>query len=309
MRGETEATPEMANPAPLSPVGSFSTDASSPPPFDVIAGSHRTEDLPRSAGLGERLRQVGTALNVLRGISMSSIDDLPAEEARGRRSRSSSIINETDEIDEVPDESQTRSDQPPRASLRDRFRQIGTAISMLRTYTSSKNDERPAFKGGSSADRADFRLGIGRSMRAYNLFEEIRVDYIKSLQDLSPESREWEATMQALHRRSARKCLDLARVNGGLYIKVRHTSSIMRPSFLVRPHRRSFACTGGAVCGLAAGRLRRQGDPQGVRGGAARVDGRGAAPALRGDRRGAHQRARQVLTLVPWHQQSLGSDR
>ena len=181
------------------------------------------------------------------------MDELPTEGKERRLSRSSSSIkNEGPESEEIADEIQPRAEEAPRVSLRDRFRQIGTALTVLRTFTASTSDERPAMKGGSSADRADFRLGIGRSMRAYNLFEEIRVDYIKSLQNLSPDSSEWAAMMQALHQRSAKKCLDLAKANGGLYIKVFCTiNAICVHSYTAK------SVSGGAVCCFSSRRLRR----------------------------------------------------
>ena len=120
------------------------------------------------------------------------------------------------------------SSSVPGPSFRDRVRQIGTAINMLRNYSFSSSDGRQSFFGTSSADKADFRLGISRSMRAYNLFEELRVDYLKTLEGFSENSQDWESIMQALHTRSARKCLGLARANGGLYIKVAPPSPVSR---------------------------------------------------------------------------------
>ena len=151
-----------------------------------------------------------------------------------RLAQSASSISEIEEVEEAADDSRSPVDQTLRPTFGERFRQIGTAMSMLRTFTTSTADERPARMGASSADKAEFRLGIGRSMRAYHLFEEIRVDYQRSLAGLAPESKDWESTMLALHRRSAKKCLELARANGGLYIKVPVLAAAAPPAFLRR---------------------------------------------------------------------------
>ena len=256
---EPEVTIDTNIPSPISPEASVRTDASSPPPFDVLAASQR-EDLPRPGGLGDRLRQVGTALSALRGISLASMDDRPVsgESRSNRASRSfSSAPSEGDagEIEEAVTEGATPppEDMGPKPTFRDRFRQIGTALTMLRTFSSSSGDERQGMVGAATADRADFRLGIGRSMRAYNLFEEIRVDYQRNLQPLAPESREWEATMLALHRRSAKKCLELARANGGLYIKVAVPHEFRAPK--MRAQSRTLgAGHPAALCSLLAAR-------------------------------------------------------
>ena len=215
---------------PPSPAESFRSGTSSPPPFDVLAGSQRAEDYPRSRGLSHRLRQVGTAIGILRGVSLSGSEERGEELTMGRLSRapssvgsiaSSAVVDGTDEAtDPFTDHSHIATASNTRPSLRDRFRQIGSALSMMRGMSTASSDERPTQFGPAAADQADMRLGIGRSMRAYNLFEEIRVDYQRSVIGLAEESRERELTLMACHRRSAKKCLELARTNGGLYIKV-----------------------------------------------------------------------------------------
>ena len=68
-------------------------------------------------------------------------------------------------------------------------------------------------------DQADFRLGINRSMRTYNLFEEIKNEYEKAEEGLKLAGGNREQVYRALHERSARKVLELCRTNGGLYTK------------------------------------------------------------------------------------------
>ena len=63
----------------------------------------------------------------------------------------------------------------------------------------------------------NYALGLGRAAMAQQLFHEIKGDYDKSLEGLEGKAR--EAELEALHDRSAAKCLDLAKKNGGIYNK------------------------------------------------------------------------------------------
>jgi len=108
-------------------------------------------------------------------------------------------------------------------TLRERLRNAATAINVMRRigvsgilYGDKRDSDVP------KSHQADLRLGINRSMRAYNLFEEIKKDYHVTLERFPPiaeESPEREAEMQRVHERCAKKCLELARTNGGLYTK------------------------------------------------------------------------------------------
>ena len=112
-------------------------------------------------------------------------------------------------------------------TLRERLRNAASAMNMMRRLGVGVlypiHD--PANAGATnSSQQADLRLGINRSMRAYNLFEEIKKDYQDCYARFPSESAaaecpERDAELQRVHERSARKCLELARTNGGLYTK------------------------------------------------------------------------------------------
>ena len=65
---------------------------------------------------------------------------------------------------------------------------------------------------------ADMSVGMARSARAMNLFNEIKADYESELSRVSTDA-EREAVLDQLHERSAPKVLALARNNGGIYNK------------------------------------------------------------------------------------------
>ena len=108
-------------------------------------------------------------------------------------------------------------------TLSERLRNAATAMNVMRRigvagilYTDKSDSTAPR------SQRADLRLGINRSMRAYNLFEEIKKDYQVTFERFPPmteESPERDAELQRVHERCAKKCLELARTNGGLYTK------------------------------------------------------------------------------------------
>jgi hypothetical protein len=106
-------------------------------------------------------------------------------------------------------------------TLRERLRNAATAMNMIRSigvgaFYEKRDPHMPA------SEQADIRLGINRSMLAYNLFEEIKKDYkvtYERFPPMSEESPERDAELQRVHERCAKKCLELARTNGGLYTK------------------------------------------------------------------------------------------
>jgi aarF domain-containing kinase len=65
---------------------------------------------------------------------------------------------------------------------------------------------------------ANFGVGMGRSMRAMAVFNEVKADYEKSLANVT-DAKQRAQVLQQLHARSAPKALKLARENGGLYNK------------------------------------------------------------------------------------------
>ena len=65
---------------------------------------------------------------------------------------------------------------------------------------------------------ADMTIGMARSARAMNLFNEIKADYEAELSKASTDD-EREQVLEQLHERSAPKVLALARNNGGIYNK------------------------------------------------------------------------------------------
>lgn len=65
---------------------------------------------------------------------------------------------------------------------------------------------------------ADMSVGMARSARAMNLFNEIKADYETELAKCTTDA-ETETVLEKLHERSAPKVLALARNNGGIYNK------------------------------------------------------------------------------------------
>lgn len=65
---------------------------------------------------------------------------------------------------------------------------------------------------------ADMTIGMARSARAMNLFNEIKADYEAELSKVSTDD-DRAAVLEDLHQRSAPKVLALARNNGGIYNK------------------------------------------------------------------------------------------
>ena len=109
----------------------------------------------------------------------------------------------------------------PAPTLRERLRGAATAMNVMRHIGVAGIWERRDANVPPS-QQADLRLGINRSMRAYNLFEEIKKDYQVTFERFPPmteESPERDAELQRVHERCAKKCLELARTNGGLYTK------------------------------------------------------------------------------------------
>lgn len=105
----------------------------------------------------------------------------------------------------------------PALTLRDRLRGFKTAVNMLTRLGS--DSLKGTYSHVPTSERPDFRLGVNRSMRAYNLFEEIKQEYVRVMAELPADHEETVKIMQELHTRSAKKCLELARENGGLYTK------------------------------------------------------------------------------------------
>ena len=111
----------------------------------------------------------------------------------------------------------------PAPTLRERLRKLRHTISVTASISWKlapsfhMYDRGPSW--GSRADRADMALGMNRSLRAYNLFEEIKQDYANAHASFPEESPERVEVMQQIHLRSAKKCLELARTNGGIYTK------------------------------------------------------------------------------------------
>jgi aarF domain-containing kinase len=65
---------------------------------------------------------------------------------------------------------------------------------------------------------ADMTIGMARSARAMNLFNEVKADYEAELAKVTTED-ERNLVLEQLHKRSAPKVLALARNNGGIYNK------------------------------------------------------------------------------------------
>ncbi len=65
---------------------------------------------------------------------------------------------------------------------------------------------------------ANFGVGMGRSMRAMAVFNEVKADYESALANVT-DAKQRAQVLQEVHARSAPKALKLARENGGLYNK------------------------------------------------------------------------------------------
>ncbi|QDZ18388.1 ABC1 domain-containing protein [Chloropicon primus] len=92
----------------------------------------------------------------------------------------------------------------------------GKASSMERKEEGKEEPKAAAAAPAPSAS-PNFALGMGRAMLAQQAFHEIKGDYEKSLEGKEGEER--QKTLDALHLRSADKCLKLAQRNGGIYNK------------------------------------------------------------------------------------------
>ena len=111
---------------------------------------------------------------------------------------------------------------------------------------------------------------------------------------------EKEAALSAAHERTANKCLELARINGGIYNKVPLSLSLSLSRSLVLSLSLPLSLslntlslnTGGAVRGLPAGRGRRPGGPEAVCPGARGVQPQTLSPE-------ALSRIPKSHTLIP----------
>lgn len=72
----------------------------------------------------------------------------------------------------------------------------------------------------SAADSTpDFGVGMSRSMRAMAVYNEIKTSYEALNSRTKNGTAPDEASLRAIHEWAAGKCLELARVNGGIYNK------------------------------------------------------------------------------------------
>jgi len=93
------------------------------------------------------------------------------------------------------------------------------AVSQLSSMFSAAAAGSTSAKVSSVYDNsADMTVGLARSARAMNLFNELKADYDTELAKVHTEE-ETAAVLEALHERSAPKVLALARNNGGIYNK------------------------------------------------------------------------------------------
>eukprot|EP00425_Heterocapsa_triquetra_P035494 CAMPEP_0195125750 /NCGR_PEP_ID=MMETSP0448-20130528/133554_1 /TAXON_ID=66468 /ORGANISM="Heterocapsa triquestra, Strain CCMP 448" /LENGTH=152 /DNA_ID=CAMNT_0040163403 /DNA_START=1 /DNA_END=455 /DNA_ORIENTATION=+ len=65
----------------------------------------------------------------------------------------------------------------------------------------------------------DFMLGTTRSMVTMMQFNEQKQDYANSLANLSEDSEEYKQTILECHKRGADRCVRVARMHRGLYVK------------------------------------------------------------------------------------------
>lgn len=66
----------------------------------------------------------------------------------------------------------------------------------------------------------DMGIGMARSAKAMQLFNEVKADYEQTLEGVPEDNPEQQAAvLEPVHERSASKCLQLAMENGGIYNK------------------------------------------------------------------------------------------
>eukprot|EP00928_Gymnodinium_smaydae_P018163 TRINITY_DN16913_c0_g1_i1.p1 TRINITY_DN16913_c0_g1~~TRINITY_DN16913_c0_g1_i1.p1 ORF type:complete len:586 (+),score=147.77 TRINITY_DN16913_c0_g1_i1:150-1760(+) len=65
----------------------------------------------------------------------------------------------------------------------------------------------------------DMMLGMSRSMVVMMQFNEQKQDYVDSLKDLTEGTPEYKAALDACHARGAERCVKVARLHRGLYVK------------------------------------------------------------------------------------------
>jgi len=65
----------------------------------------------------------------------------------------------------------------------------------------------------------DMMLGMGRSMVTMTQFNEQKQDYLDSAKDLEEGSEEYQKAMEACHKRGASRCVQVANMHRGIYVK------------------------------------------------------------------------------------------
>jgi len=93
---------------------------------------------------------------------------------------------------------------------------MGGAAEVMRR----QQEEAQARRAKESINDATVDLGVGmeRSKRAWDLFEQAKAEYAAAMQVRGTEA-EKQAAMDKVHERTAARCLELARINGGIYNK------------------------------------------------------------------------------------------
>jgi len=79
---------------------------------------------------------------------------------------------------------------------------------------STNESPKPSHKDGDP----NFGIGMGRSMKAMAVFNQVKSDYETSLANVT-ELTERQAILKQVHARSAVKALELAKDLGGIYNK------------------------------------------------------------------------------------------
>jgi len=90
----------------------------------------------------------------------------------------------------------------------------GQKLEQVKPETTAKSSH-----GSDPLGSPDMMMGMTRSMFTMTQFNAQRDDYTKSLDNLKEKSAEYETALQACHERGANRCVKVAMMHKGLYVK------------------------------------------------------------------------------------------